>query len=321
MAGKLKLVECQKPERGRGEAIIRVLMAGICNTDLEIIKGYRKFKGILGHEFVGVVEECKNHGLLGKRVAGEINCVCGKCSFCTAGLKTHCKDRRVLGILDHHGAFAEYLVLPEENLHLISDKIADEEAVFLEPLAAGFQVTEQVHIMPSDRVIVLGDGKLGLLVAQVLALTGCDLMVAGNHPSKLSIVKSMGIDTSLIDDLGERNADVVIDCTGTPEGLEMAIGLTRPRGTIVLKSTVAENRELDLTPLVVNEITLIGSRCGHFPSAIRALERGLIDVTPLVSGMYSINDGINAFEDAAKKGALKILLTMDQKNLKKERLR
>lgn len=261
------------------------------------------------------MEECENSGLLGKRVVGEINCVCGKCSFCTEGLKTHCKDRRVLGILNHNGAFAEYLVLPEDNLHIIPDKVPNEDAVFVEPLAAGFQVTEQAHIMPSNRVIVLGDGKLGLLVAQVLALTGCDLILAGNHPSKLSIVKSMGINTSLIDDLGERKADVVIDCTGTPEGLEMAIGWTRPRGTIVLKSTVAENRELDLTPLVVNEITLIGSRCGHFPSAIRALERGLIDVTPLVSGMYSINDGINAFEDAAKKEALKILLTMDSKRL------
>jgi len=181
---KLKLVDCPKPERGRGEALIRVLMAGICNTDLEIIKGYREFKGILGHEFVGVVEECENSGLLGKRVVGEINCVCGKCSFCTEGLKTHCKDRRVLGILDHHGTFAEYVVLPEENLCLIPYKITDEEAVFVEPLAAGFQVTEQVHIMPSNRVIVLGDGKLGLLVAQVLALTGCDLILAGKSPLK-----------------------------------------------------------------------------------------------------------------------------------------
>ncbi|MEW6616637.1 MAG: alcohol dehydrogenase catalytic domain-containing protein [Thermodesulfobacteriota bacterium] len=307
---KLKLVDHPKPERGQDESLIRVLVAGICNTDLEIVKGYRGFKGILGHEFVGVVEECKNRGLLRKRVAGEINCVCGKCSFCTGGLKTHCKDRRVLGILDHHGAFAEYLVLPEENLHLIPDKIADEEAVFIEPLAAAFQITEQVNIMPSNRVIVLGDGKLGLLVAQVLALTGCDLLLAGKHTSKLSIVKSMGIDTSLIDDLAERKADVIIDCTGSPDGLEMAMELTRPRGTIVLKSTVAENRELDLTPLVVDEKTLIGSRCGHFPPAIRALERGLIDVKPLVSGIYSINNGIIAFEEAAKKGALKVLLAM-----------
>ncbi|MFH2012839.1 MAG: alcohol dehydrogenase catalytic domain-containing protein [Pseudomonadota bacterium] len=308
---KLKLADHPKPKRERGEALIRVLMAGICNTDLEIVKGYRGFQGILGHEFVGVVEESENSEFLGKRIVGEINCGCGKCSFCVDGLKTHCKNRRVLGILDHNGAFAEYLVLPEENLHLIPDKITDNEAVFIEPLAAAYQVTEQIHIMPSDKVIVLGDGKLGLLVAQVIALSGCCLMLTGKHPTKLSIAKHLGIETSLINDLDAKKADVVIDCTGTPDGLEMAIELTKPRGTVILKSTVAENRDLNLTSLVVDEISIIGSRCGPFTPAIRALERGLIDVKPLISGVYSITDGINAFKEASKKEALKILLVMN----------
>ncbi|MFH1624275.1 MAG: alcohol dehydrogenase catalytic domain-containing protein [Pseudomonadota bacterium] len=308
---ELKLIDYPKPERGRNEATIRVVLAGICSTDLEIIKGYKGFKGILGHEFVGVVEACDNRELLGKRVVGEINCACGECNYCVQGLKTHCKERSVLGVLNHHGAFAEYLVLPEDNLYPVPDKIADEEAVFIEPLAAAFQITEQLKIRPSDQVIVLGDGKLGLLGAQVLALTGCNLLVAGKHPQKLSIARDRGIETSLIADFDERKVDVVIECTGSPKGLETALGLTRPGGTIVLKSTVAGNRELDLTPLVVNELTLTGSRCGPFDPAIRALEKGLIHVKPLISGIYRMSDGINAFQEASRRDVLKILVMMD----------
>ncbi len=307
----LRLADYPKPRRDNNEALIRVLMAGICNTDLEIVKGYMGFKGILGHEFVGLVEECDNPELLGKRVVGEINYGCGECGYCTKGLKTHCKNRKVLGILAHDGAFAEYLVLPEENLHIIPDKISDEEAVFVEPLAAGFQVIEQTHIRPSNRVIILGDGKLGLLVAQVLVLTGCDLFVAGKHTSKLSLLKGKGIGTGLIDNLGDSKADVVIDCTGASDGLEKALRLTRPRGAIVLKSTVAEKRGVDLTGLVIDEITLIGSRCGPFHPAIRALEKESIDVKLLISGIYSLMEGTKAFREASKKGALKILIRMD----------
>lgn len=310
---ELKLIDYPKPERRCNEALIRVLMAGICDTDLEIIKGYMGFKGILGHEFVGLVEACDNRELLGKRIVGEINCSCGECNYCTEGLKTHCKNRSVLGILARNGAFAEYLVLPEKNLHIVPDRIADEEAVFVEPLAAGFQITQQIQIRPSDRVIILGDGKLGLLAAQVLALTGCDLLVVGKHASKLSVLKRKGIETRLMGDLGERKADVLIDCTGSPKGLETALGLTRARGTIILKSTTAENRELNLTPLVIDEISLIGSRCGPFRPAIMALQKGLIDVKPLISGIYNISDGIEAFKDASKGETLKIALRIDQK--------
>jgi len=312
--GDLKLVDYPIPERGEDEALIRVLMAGICNTDLEIIKGYKEFKGILGHEFVGIVEEHDNSDLLAKRVVGEINCGCGECEYCVKGLKTHCKNRRVLGILNHDGAFAEYLVLPGDNLHPIPESISDEEAVFVEPLAAGFQVTRQVQVKPSDRVIVLGDGKLGFLVAQVLAMTGCDLLAAGKYPDKLSLFKSKGIETRLTDNLGRREeADVVIDCTGSPKGFVTALELVRPRGIVVLKSTVAEKRGPDLTPLVVNEITLIGSRCGPFPPAIRALEKGLVDVNPLISGIFSIDNGVDAFKDASQKGTFKILLRVGWK--------
>lgn len=308
---ELRLIDYPKPERRDGEALIKVLMASICNTDLEIIKGYMGFNGILGHEFVGIVEECNNRDLLGKRVVGEINCSCGNCDYCVEGLKTHCENRSVLGILAQNGAFAEYLVLPEENLHVVPDRITDEEAVFVEPLAAAFQITQQTQIRPSDKVIILGDGKLGFLVAQVLALTGSDLLVTGKHLSKLSALKRKGVETRLIDDLGERKADVVIDCTGSSKGFETALRLTRSRGKIVLKSTVAEKIELDLTPLVINEITLIGSRCGPFDPAIRTLEKGFIDVRPFISEIFSLSNGLKAFSEASKRGALKILLRIN----------
>ena len=307
----LILRDSPKPERRDNEALIRVLMAGICNTDLEIVKGYGGFRGILGHEFVGIIEACNNSELLDKRVVGEINCACGKCNYCVNGLNTHCKNRTVLGIQDHHGAFAEYLVLPEDNLHLISDTISDEEAVFVEPLAAAFQIIQQIHIRPLDRVVVLGDGKLGLLVAQVLHLTGCDLLVVGKHSSKLSILQSKEIRTALIGDIRKIEADIVIESTGSPDGLDLALRLIRPKGTIVLKSTTAKKGAFDLASMVIDEITMVGSRCGHFPPAIRALEKGMIDVKSLISDIYSIDDGIDAFTEAAKKGVLKILIKVN----------
>lgn len=308
---KLKLGDYPKPNRIDNEALIRVRMAGICNTDLEIVKGYGGFNGILGHEFVGIVEACNNSKLLGKRVVGEINCICGKCNYCVDGLNTHCKNRTVLGIQNHHGAFAEYLVLPEDNLHLIPENISDEEAVFVEPLASGFQITQQLHVRPLDRVVVLGDGKLGLLVAQVLHLSGCDLLVAGKHSSKLSILKNKDIRTALIGDVKKTEADIVIESTGSPDGLDMALRLIRPKGTILLKSTIAKKGEFNLTSMVIDEITIVGSRCGPFPPAIRALEKGMIDVKPLISDIYRIDDGIDAFKEASKSGVLKILLKMN----------
>ncbi|MDY6853491.1 MAG: alcohol dehydrogenase catalytic domain-containing protein [Thermodesulfobacteriota bacterium] len=307
----LQLGDYPKPKRSYNEALIRVLLAGICNTDLEIVKGYGGFKGVLGHEFVGVVDACNNSELLEKRVVGEINCACGKCKYCLNGLNTHCKDRTVLGIQDRHGAFAEYLILPEDNLHLISDNISDEEAVFVEPLAAAFQITQQLHIRPRDRVVVLGDGKLGLLVAQVLYLTCCNLLVVGKHPSKLFVLQDKGIRTSLIGDLKKNEADIVIESTGSHDGLDMALRLIRPKGTIVLKSTIAKKGAFDLTSMVVNEITIVGSRCGPFPPAIRALGKRMVDVKSLISNIYSIDNGIDAFKQASKKGVLKILIKMN----------
>ena len=309
---RLKLIDFPKPLRKKNQALIKVHMAGICNTDLEIYKGYKGFKGIPGHEFVGRVECCDNEKLMYKRVVGEINYGCGECYYCKKGLKSHCKERRVLGILNHHGAFAEYLVLPEENLHIVPDGISDEEAVFVEPLAACFQIIEQLHIKPTERVIVLGDGKLGLLAAQVLDLAGCDILLVGKHSSHLSLIQKRGIKTSLADDIYDMKADVVVECTGSPKGFEMALGLTRPKGKIVLKSTLAEKREIDITSLVIDEITVIGSRCGPFLPAIRALEKKLIDVKPLIHETYSIIDGVKAFEKAAQKGVLKVLLSMGE---------
>jgi threonine dehydrogenase-like Zn-dependent dehydrogenase len=304
------------------EALIRVTHAGICNTDLEIIKGYMGFQGIPGHEFVGIVEKCGEANLTGKRVVGEINVGCGECDFCKNRMRNHCAGRSVLGILNRDGAFAEYITLPVENLHEVPDSVTNEEAVFTEPLAAAFEILQQISVKPSDKVCVLGDGKLGLLVGQVLATTKCDLVVMGKHKEKLNILKEMGINTEIVsaDTVGVRYAvpipkdaqggkfDIVVDCTGSPSGIEKALWIVKPRGTIVLKTTVADNIPLDINQFVIREITLVGSRCGPFPPAIRAIEKKQIDLLPLVSGRLSLNRGVEAFQLASKKGVLKVIL-------------
>jgi threonine dehydrogenase-like Zn-dependent dehydrogenase len=297
-----------RPVPPPGEALVRVRLAGICNTDLEIVRGYMGFRGVLGHEFVGTVEEAEDRSLIGQRVVGEINAYCGECPTCRAGRPTHCPHRTTLGIWGRDGAFAEYLTLPVRNLHKVPDTISDEEAVFTEPLAAALEILEQVHLRPTDRVVVLGDGKLGLLVAQVLALMGCDLLAVGRHREKLAILARRGIPTLLEAEAEGLAADVVVECTGRPEGFAAARRILRPRGMLVLKSTYHGGVEADLTGLVVDEITLVGSRCGPFPPALRLLQRGLVDVQPLISAVYPLDRGMEAFARAAEPGVLKVLL-------------
>lgn len=288
---------------------MRVLRAGICNTDLELVRGYYPFTGVPGHEFVGRVESAPGaEAWVGKRVVGEINAVCGACAACRAGRRSHCETRTVLGIVGRHGAFAEYLALPVANLHEVPAGLDDDVAVFTEPTAAALEIQEQVRVGAGDRVVVIGDGKLGNLVAQTLALTGCDLLVIGRHRSKLDVLAARGIRTGLAAELPERRADLVVECTGNPEGLALARKTIRPRGTIVLKSTYHGDTSVNLSSIVVDEITLVGSRCGPFAPALDLLARGRIDVRPLVHARYPLSEALTAFEHAARPGVLKVLV-------------
>src|SRR5947199_610838 len=266
-----------RPDLQPGEALIRVLLAGICNTDLEITRGYMDFQGVLGHEFVGIVEAVHEGPgaspptyLIGKRVVGEINAACHRsnCPYCQRGMPTHCPNRTTLGILNRDGAFAEYLTLPVANLHLVPDNVSDEEAVFVEPLAANFEILEQVHLKPTESVVILGDGKMGQLAAQVLPLSGCEVMMVGKHEEKLALAAKHGVHTFVLDDPqsftleNRRRVDLVVECSGSAQGLELALRMVRPRGTIILKSTVAAQSTLHLAPIVIDEIRLQASRCG-----------------------------------------------------------
>jgi len=314
-----------KPEPVEGEALIRVLQVGICNTDLEITRGYMNFQGVLGHEFVGIVEDVREGpgastplSFIGKRVVGEINAACYQpdCYYCQRGISSHCPNRTTLGIVNRDGAFAEYLTLPLKNLHVVPDTVSDEEAVFVEPLAANFEILELVHIQPTESVIVLGDGKMGQLAAQVMALSGCEVMMVGKHEEKLALVAERGVRTYLLDDAERfalengRRVDLVVECTGSEHGLELAIRLVRPRGTIILKSTVASKSTLHLAPIIIDEIRVQGSRCGPFAPAIRALSQQSVDVRPLISASFSLDEGVAAFEHAGQKGVLKVLVTL-----------
>lgn len=301
------------PQPADGEVLVRVLRAGICNTDLELCRGYYPYAGVLGHEFVGVVEAGPDT-LQGRRVVGEINAACHRCPACAAGRRTHCENRTVLGIVSRDGAFAEYLALPPENLHPVPDLLSTDAATFTEPLAAALQVQEQVSVRPSDRALVVGDGKLGQLVARTLRRTGCALLVLGRHERKLELLEAAGIDTALAEmgngAIRPGSFDLAVECTGNPEGFAEALAALRPRGTLIMKSTYAGALTLDAATVVVNEIELVGSRCGPFAPALRLLEDGDIDVGPLVEARYPLREGIAAFEHAARKGALKVLLTM-----------
>ena len=312
---RLAVAEVPRPTPPPGEALVRVRAAGICQTDLELTRGYMGFTGTLGHEFVGEVvavapfpEQASQIGV-GQRVVGEINAACGSCALCRDSLGRHCPTRSVLGILGRDGAFAEYLTLPLANLHPVPDAVADEQAVFVEPLAAALEILEQVAIRPTDRVLVLGDGKLGQLVGRVLASAGADVSVVGRHADKLALLAAAGVPT-LAAPPAER-ADVVVDCTGRVGGFVDAMRLVRPRGTLVLKSTVATHPDeppLSLAPIVIDEITVVGSRCGPFEPALRALADGRVDVRPLVSATYGLDEGVEAFARAAEPGTLKVLL-------------
>lgn len=308
--GGVRLADLPDPVRQRGEALIRVLAAGVCNTDLEILRGYMDFRGVLGHEFVGIVEQCDNAHLLGKRVVGEINCVCGRCRYCQLEMPHHCLDRTVLGIDGRSGAFADYLTLPEANLHQVSNALRDDVAVFTEPVAAAFRVLEQVPVTPEERVIVLGDGKMGQLLAQVFWLHTKRLLCVGKHRWKLDLLAKLHIAAAHVDDPIEPGADVVVDATGSDSGLARALELVRPEGTIVLKTTTNAPSILPLSPLVINEVRIIGSRCGPFRPALEALTLGTIEVRHLITETYSLEDGETALKRAAEADVLKVLLCM-----------
>ncbi len=300
-----------EPERAPGEALLRVRVAGICATDLELIRGYMNFEGVLGHEFVAEVVEADTSALVGRRVVGEINCPCRECPTCAEGLPNHCPLRTVLGILERDGAFADYTTLPEACLHQIPEELDERAAVFAEPLAAALQVLEQVPVDRETTVCVLGDGKLGILVAQVLHSTGCRLTVLGHHEDKLDILRARGIAASLAEEAPGVRYQVVVDATGLPEGLSQALGLVAPRGTVVLKTTVAGETTLALAPVVIDEITVVGSRCGPLDKAVEWLSGGRVEVEPLIEAAYPLSEGIEAFRHSARRGARKILLTMD----------
>jgi threonine dehydrogenase-like Zn-dependent dehydrogenase len=297
------------PAERDGDTLLKVRLAGICATDLEIVKGYMNFRGILGHEFVGEVIESPQKDLVGQRVVGEINCVCGKCDLCLSGLSSHCRNRTVLGILNHDGAFAEYVRLPAANLHVVPKTIDDDAAVFVEPLAAAHQVLKQIKLDGRKWVTVLGDGRLGLLVAQVLRNVDCPVRMIGKHPEKLALCEKWQIRSRAVSDIVPRHdQDVVVDCTGSPNGFELAMQMVRPRGTIVLKSTVAAGKALNLAPVVIDEINVIGSRCGPFREAIRSLAEKSVDVLSLINRRMKLEQGVEAMELAGRPGVLKVLL-------------
>jgi threonine dehydrogenase-like Zn-dependent dehydrogenase len=307
--------EYRQPEVPAGESLIRVLKSGICNTDLELMRGYMGFSGVLGHEFVGVVEESDDPSLIGERVVGEINCYCGECPTCRLGDVTHCPHRTTLGIAARDGVHADYTTLPTQNLWRVPYGVTDDEALFTEPLAAACEILEQIQVRPMERVVVIGDGKLGLLTAQVLGLTGCDLHVIGRHEEKLAILTIRGIHTEVVrrgeeSTLPDNWADIVVECTGNAGGFESALRLVRPRGTIVLKSTYSGTLDVDMSRIVVDEIRLLGSRCGPFPAALRLLASGLVDVTSLIHDYYSLDEGMAAMRRASERGVLKVVLEM-----------
>ncbi len=306
--GSVTTREVPIPERPPGFVLIRLLVAGICNTDLELQRGYYGFAGIPGHEFVGEVVEADHRDLIGRQVTGEINLSCTVCEWCRKGLGRHCPNRTVLGIVKHPGAFAEFLTLPERNLHPVPAGVPVERAVFTEPLAAACEILDQVSIPPGDRVAVLGDGKLGLLVALVLNAHGYRIHQFGRHPSKLEIAARAGVQTALVEPPAAAY-DWVVEATGSTEGLRTAAAMTRPRGTVILKSTVHGEVPVDSAPIIVNEITLVGSRCGRFEAALPLLEHRLIRVEEMIAGTYRLHDAAKAFEHAARRGTLKILLT------------
>lgn len=308
---QLKLAEIVKPNN-ESEALIRVVKSGICNTDIEIVKGYAGFSGTIGHEFVGVVEASDDANLVGKRIVGEINAGCGMCEKCRQGDSRHCPKRTVLGIIGRDGAHAEYTTLPTRNLLVIPDEISDTQAVFVEPLAAAFGITEQIEISPETRVAVIGDGKLGNLCAQSLALKSRNLFFIGKHQSKLDLVEGKNIEAILLENADKLNKtfDVVVEASGSESGFATALDLLKPRGKLVLKSTFSGKTNLEMWRVVVEEISIIGSRCGRFQPAIDLLKDNSVDVESLVSAELSLSEGVKAMREAERKGVMKVTLSM-----------
>jgi len=290
------------------EVLVRVRRAGICSTDLELIRGYYPYTGVLGHEFVGEIVSSADPSQVGQRVVGEINATCGRCESCQNGRESHCENRTVLGIVDRDGVFAEYTTLPLANLHPVPALVPDEIAVFAEPLAAALEIQEQVQIHPSDRVLLIGAGRLGQLIAQTLALTGCGLRVVARHEAQKSLLRARGIGLIGEEDVEPRRWDIVVEATGSPDGFTLARNAVRPRGTLVMKSTYKGDMAVNFSSVVVDEITIIGSRCGPFAPALRLMEEQAVDPGVLIAAEYKLEDGQAALEKAAQPGVLKVLL-------------
>ncbi len=301
-----------KPIPQKGEALIKVTLAGICNTDYEITKGYMGYVGVLGHEFVGIVEEVngEDQSWVGKRVVAEISWGCDdpNCEWCAVKNYRHCPNRHTIGIWKKDGCMAEYLTVPTNILFEVPDIVTDEQAVFVEPLAAACEILEQLHIEPTSKILVLGDGKLGLTTALTLNAHNLDVLLVGKHQNKLDIARAQGVKTELLENFTQRQFDIVVEATGSASGFEMSMSLTKPRGVLVLKSTVASGKELNLAPIVINEITVLGSRCGQFGPALRLLENQKIDFSPFITKTYSIDEALEAFEANKSKESLKILI-------------
>jgi threonine dehydrogenase-like Zn-dependent dehydrogenase len=303
--------DVEAPAEAQGEAVVRVTLSGICNTDVEIVRGYAGFEGTLGHEFVGVVESAPEASeLVGRRVVGEINAGCGLCALCRAGDSRHCPERTVLGIVGRDGAHAEMLRLPVVNLLPVPDEIEDERAVFAEPLAAAYGITERAQVTAETRVAVIGDGKLGLLCAQALSLTGASVTLVGKHPEKLGIAGRRGIETVMLEKLKgrERGFDTVVEASGSSSGFELALDLLRPRGTLVLKSTFHGATSVNAARIVVDEISVVGSRCGRFRPALELLKNDAVDVSSLISEEFPLSEGVRAIQRATEPGVIKVLL-------------
>ena len=304
---QIKLRDIPQPNKP-SEALIKIRKAGICSTDLELVKGYYPYTGILGHEFVGEVADAPDKTWIGARVVGEINAVCGTCEACLNGRPTHCENRTVLGIVNRDGVFAEYTTLPLANLHRVPDSVPDEMAVFTEPLAAALEIQQQTQIKPTDRVLLVGAGRLGQLIAQTLALTGCGLHVIARHPHQQNLLTTRGIRLITEEEIQPRKWDIVVEATGSPDGFNLARKAIRPRGTMVLKSTYKGDMNVNFSSIVVDEITVLGSRCGPFEPALRLLEKREVDPSVLIAGQYNLGDSLKAFEKASQAGILKILL-------------
>lgn len=306
----------EKPIPQKGEALIKVTLAGVCNTDFEITKGYMGYVGILGHEFVGVVEDVNSDdkSLVGKRVVSEISYGCKdpECPWCAEKMYRHCPERHTLGIWRKEGCFAEYVTMPTEVLFEVPENVSDEQVVFVEPLAAACEIVEQLHIKPFQKVVILGDGKLGLITALTLNALNYDVLLIGKHQNKLDIAKAQGVEVKLLQDLEvKKEYDVVVEATGSISGFETALALTKPRGVLVLKSTVAASKEFNLAPIVIDEITVLGSRCGQFGPAMRLLKNERIDFKPLISAVYPADKALEGFEKNKEKDTLKVLLKFD----------